>query len=332
MILVDARWSGEHGIGRYSNEVLSIFDKNPFANFFLGKSAPASVNGITSLSLRCCSSNVSGFYSPGFVAAVNWKLPQLVTVHDLIHLDVASEASGFKNFYYNILRSILKRQRAVITVSHYSAQRMQEWLGPVGPKIYVVYNGVSDRFTCDVEAPSAVFRPYFLYVGNTKPHKNVDKLLQAFQRSGLYREADFRLVCRPDENLLRIVNKLDLQNHTHFHTGVDEEALASLYRGGIATCLISSVEGFGLPVVEAMRCGAQVLVSHCGALREVAGPDAIFVDPSAEESIVSGLNEAFSQWGHDPHPNMKNIEFSKRYAWSETRTNVRRIVDEVFFS
>jgi glycosyltransferase involved in cell wall biosynthesis len=196
----------------------------------------------------------SVLYSPGFNAGVTLAR-QVLTIHDLIHLQIPSEKSIAKGLYYNqVVKRAIKRAGVVMTVSATSARAIAGWVDSPDVEIVVVGCGRSQAFATDGTA--TVFdRPTFLYVGNLKPHKNVDVLFAA-------------LALRPDFNLIVVTSDVEqaqaavaaagLASQVSIRTGVSDDELASLYRGAVGALQPSILEGFGLPVLEAMSCGTRV--------------------------------------------------------------------------
>jgi glycosyltransferase involved in cell wall biosynthesis len=189
------------------------------------------------------------FHAPHYVAPIT-RIPLVVTVHDLIHL---RDPNPLKRLYARtMIGRAVRKARKVLTVSETVKQEIEQTFGIEG--VIVTPNG-SDHLP-DNRQPTT--DNYFLYVGNDKPHKNVPVAIEAARRVGVE---------------LRQVGAARF---------VSDAELASLYRGAIALVMPSREEGFGLPAVEAMRCGTAVITSTAPALVEVTGDAALHVAPTAE--------------------------------------------------
>ena len=136
--------------------------------------------------------------------------------------------------------------------------------------------------------------PFVLYVGNIKPHKNIERLIDAFGRARGQCPDNLKLIIIGDEiskypALRQSVHKHKLDKHVRFLGFQPMETLAAFYRLARAFVFPSLYEGFGLPPLEAMACGAPVVTSNVSSLPEVAGGAALLVDPYDADSIASGI-------------------------------------------
>jgi glycosyltransferase involved in cell wall biosynthesis len=270
-IVVDERWGGEHGIGRFAAEVVARLDV-PWTALG-GGGSPTSVLDVLSVR-RAKVPAASVLYSPGFNAGLTLAR-QILTIHDLIHLQIPSEKSFAKGLYYNqVVKRAIKRAGVVMTVSATSARAIADWVASPGVDVVVVGCGRSQAFA--LEGPSASFeKPTFLYVGNLKPHKNVDVLFAA-------------LALRPDYSLVVVTSDVDqaeaavaavgLIGQVTIRTGVSDDELAALYRGAAGALQPSVLEGFGLPVLEAMACGTRVASwAGCESVQEIRSDTGVTV-------------------------------------------------------
>lgn len=217
-------------------------------------------------------------YSPGFNAGLTLAR-QVLTIHDLIHLQIPSEKSFAKGLYYNqVVKRAIKRAGVVMTVSATSARAIAEWVGDAAVEIVVVGCGRSQAFA--LSGPTASFgRPTFLYVGNLKPHKNVDVLFNAL---ALRPDYDLILVTSDVEQAETAVRAAGLTGQVSIRTGVSDEELASLYRGAAGALQPSVLEGFGLPVLEAMACGTRVASwTGCESVREIRSDTGVSVESAS---------------------------------------------------
>jgi len=285
-LLVDNRWFGATGIGRYAKEILQ---RAPSGNVIEHLSQTWAIKNPISpllLGLEINRRAPDLFWSPGFMPPMNSKSPFIVTVHDLIHLRYGTKLQAL--YYNEVIRPLLKKSRCVLTVSEYSRNEILDWTGLPSEKVVSVYNAVSDGYTCE----GGMFDPgyqYLLYVGNKRHHKNLQRLIIAFSEADLPEE--IKLVFTGDETKeLRILaDKLKVSDRLVYLGFVQEVELPAIYRGAVAVILVSIYEGFGIPVIESMACCTPVLASNVSALPEISGKAAYLVDPESIDDISNGI-------------------------------------------
>ncbi len=284
-ISFDARWLGPHGIGRYAAEVSARCAMHPL--ILPGK--PLGLWDPIQLSQILARQRPRHFFSPGFNAPLGSPCPFSLTIHDLIHLDVPDERSWVKYAYYqHVVRPALHRAACIFTVSEYSRQRIAAWSGIDMARITLAGNGVDKEFS-PTGSGWTHERPYLLYVGNQKPHKNVAGMVRAFACSGLASEFDLLLSGELSRSVAEVSAWVGVADKVKGLGFVHETDLPALYRSAHALVMPSRYEGFGLPVVEAMACGTPVLSSNQTALPEVGGEAVMYFDPDDQESFVQGL-------------------------------------------
>lgn len=290
-VLYDNRWSGPHGIGRFSAEVRRRIGGQVFE---LSGAHPVSPLGLIQTEARpqwrVARHRDVLFFSPGYTPSLSWRGQMAFTVHDLIHLDVAEESSRFKSAYYDqvVKRALRHPEMIALTVSRFSQQRIADWAGIDPDRLVVVGNGVDGTFSADGEATRRD-RPYVLHVGNTKPHKNLRRLVQAMAELP---DLDLVLSAKPEPELIDLAGKLRMADRLTFCSGIPEAELPQWYRGAAAVAICSLYEGFGLPALEGMASGVPVVASQTTSLAEVVGDAGVQVDPLDVDAIRDGLRRA----------------------------------------
>jgi glycosyltransferase involved in cell wall biosynthesis len=324
-LLVDARWIGMHGIGRFAREILSRLPEAAAMPRGLGPAHPADP-AWAALHLARLRPDV--YFSPGFNPPLAAPVPFVITLHDLIPLQVAEERRFAKRLYYErLVRPATRRAFRVITVSESSRREIADWAGLDPERIVVAGNGVSpgfaaggDRFRLD--------RPYVLYVGSRSPHKNVRALLHAFAASGLATRTALLLSGAADERTRRWIAEAGLGDaQVRFAGAIPESCLPDYYRGALALAIPSLAEGFGLPALEAMACGTPVLAAARGALPEVLGEAGHLVDPTRVEAIAAGLQRVVSDEPLRARLAERGPERAARFRWEDCAARVQRILE-----
>lgn len=323
-LIYDNRWKGAHGIGRFSQNIQRRLNGPVFE--ITGEN-PVSPTGLLNLELQI--QRASGichpeaFFSPGYTPSITWRGPSVFTVHDLIHIDVPEEASLFKTLYYNrVIRPAMARAQRVLTVSEYSRQRLLDWSDVEPEQVVVVGNGVDDAFSPDGRKHDPGY-PYLFYVRNTKPHKNVPKLLEAFAQMDV---SGLRLILSglPDEPTRHQALRLGIYERVVFAGRISDEDLPAYYRGAEVVTMPSLYEGFGLPALEGMASGVPVVVSNTTSLPEVVGEAGLLVDPRDAASIADGLMKALTD--SELRLSMKHLglERASLFNWDDVAAKVRR--------
>jgi glycosyltransferase involved in cell wall biosynthesis len=316
MKIFDARWDGPHGIGRFSLEVgrrLGGFERISLSG------SPADALDPLRLALYLRSAKPELFVSPGYNPPLGAPCRFVFCVHDLNHLVRSENSSTLKRAYYrHVIRPALYRAQVVLTVSEFTRRSICEWATLPESRVRNVGNGVSDAFIPAGPPHARWDRPYFLYVGNHKPHKNFDRLLEAFALSRV--QDDFLLVGTgtPTDESRRRVQDLRLEDRVSFVGEVSDHELASLYRGATALALVSLYEGFGLPLIEAMSCGTPVITSNVAAMPEVVGDAAIQVDPLDVGAIAESLAKVASDSQLRQNLRARGLERAQLYSWDIT--------------
>lgn len=285
--ILDVRWCGEHGIGRFAREVA---DRLP-AQKYIGNGRPMSPLDPIRLArtLRMGSTSNDWFLSPGYNAPLWGDMPCVLTVHDLNHIDRPDNSSFAKRLYYHlVLRRLCRRARAVLTVSEFSRGRISSWMGIDPRRVFNVGNGVSGVFSSTGERWGDG-REYVLCVSNRRGHKNEPAVVAAFAAAAL--PASVRLVFTGEETamLREQARSLGVGERLVFTGRVSEETLAALYRGALCLCFASLYEGFGLPIVEAFASGTPVITSNVTSMPEIAGDATLLVDPNDMNAIAAAL-------------------------------------------
>ena len=238
-------------------------------------------------------------------------LKNVVTLHDLnFYRHPEWYSLAFRLVYSLCAVPGLRRAARVVAVSDYVRRQAEEVLKIRPGRLARVYNGVKP--ICPGGRPPA--GRYLLCVGSLQPHKNLARMIRAFQ--SVRAEApdlELRVVGRPQPRFAKDPDLPGLLGSPGVRLlgYLSEADLASEYSQALAFCYPSLEEGFGLPVLEAMGLETPVLTSDLSCLPEVAGPSAVLVDPMSEDSIAGGLRRIL---GWTASQRRETVEAGKRWA------------------
>ena len=284
------------------------------------------------------------FHAPHYVMSPAIRCRSLVTIHDCIHLVFPQYLPNRAAYVYAraFMWSAARRSHRILTVSEASKRDIVQFLNVPPEKIVVVYNAIDERFRVapSEEAIARVRERYqldhrfVLYVGNIKPHKNLVRLIEAFDRLRKRKFDELTLLIIGDEisklpALRRAVHGHKLHKHVRFLGYLPDDMLAILYRLAAVFVFPSLHEGFGLPPLEAMACGAPVVTSNVSSLPEVTGDAAVLVDPYDVESITDGIARVLTDPALREELRVKGIARSREFSWERSVSRTREIYQEV---
>lgn len=252
---------------------------------------------------------------------------QVLTLHDALPFDHPEWlAPAFRVWYRWLIPRLVRRVERIITVSHYSRDRLIAHLGIPREKIVVIPHGVDERFyprpEPEIAAAAAALRlpsrQYLLSVCSLDPRKNLPRLLAAWEAALPAAPPDLWLVLAGRLSLPGITPRLDLRLPPRtFVTGhVADTALPPLLSGALAFAYLSLYEGFGLPLLEAMACGAPALTSGAAAIPEVVGGAALVADPADVGAITAALRRLVASTDLRAELRERGLARARFFPWS----------------
>jgi len=244
----------------------------------------------------------AAFHFPLTVMLPRVGSPATTTIHDLQHEAFPQFFSRPQLAYRRrVYGRSVRASRLVIAVSEHVRDDLVARLGYPRERVRVIYHGIDrERFSPD----SRERRHFLLYPANWWPHKNHERLLEAFALARVERP-ELRLVLTGSDH------PDGLPEGVRSLGRVSEERLVDLYREAAALVFPSLYEGFGLPPLEAMACGCPVAVSRVAALPEVCGDAAVYFDPTSVEDVARGIFDVLD------HPAPGGPERAALFTWEE---------------
>ena len=265
---------------------------------------------------------------------------QMVTIHDLkyvLHPEFMGSKGKLKSIYLkNLMRHAAKHCDKLITVSESTRNDLLKvfpHMSGLQERARVVYEAatVSMKTNREMIKKFELERPYFLYLGELRPHKNVGRVIQAFMqfKAQASPDADIRLIVagKPHKSF---VMPADAHREDIIFTGyVKDDDAYTLYSNALAYCLPSLYEGFGLPILEAMKCGCPVITSDFSSTAEVAGEAGVLVDPLSVDAIADAMSRIYTDGVFRQELVAKGYEREKEFSWAKAAEETLGIYKEI---
>ena len=293
------------GTARYLESLLARLDVHPVA---FGGTGKASVLARElwwyplQLSLL---RDVDVLHCPTYYGPLRPRVPTVVTVHDLAVLRHSDWFPAWTRTYApRVVPHVVRAATRVIAVSEFTARDVERLLHVPRERIRVVPNGVESIFTPDGPRADG---DYVLAVGTLEPRKNLARTVEAARRAGV----ELRVAGAPGWGAV--------DAGVAWQGRVDDAELARLYRGARCVVYPSLYEGYGLPVAEALACGTPVVTSRDSAMAELAGGNAVLVDPTDVDDIARGIRAAVG----------RRVEGFVTPTWDETARLTAEVYREV---
>lgn len=269
---------------------------------------------------------------------------KIVTVHDMVYKTFPETVRGRTRYMLDTgLKKSMKRADRIVTDSEFSRQEIIRYFPQFADKIRVVYCGVDQNRFHPVENAAQIAavrekfsldREYFLYLGTVEPRKNLERLIDAYDRFAKGKSQAPYLVLAGgkgwlDDGIYRKVQELHLEKTVLFTEYVPDEDICPLMCGALAFVFPSIYEGFGMPPLEAMACGVPVLTTHAASLPEVVGEDAVVVDPYDPGAIADGLEQLYTDADLRKRLAEAGPKRATQFSWEASAKQLYAVYEEV---
>ena len=282
------------------------------------------------------------FFSPDGYLSLTSKIRQIGVIHDINFEHYPDDLKPvMRKYYLNNFPKFAKLADHVITVSEYSKQDICSQYSIADQKITAIWNGASDVFTpvddhtkSEIQLKYSYGKPYFLFVGAIHPRKNLQRLIPAFEKFKLNNpDSDFQLVIVGTELWSNAGANIEIEpsvkEQIHFTGHLPLEQLAQVVAAATVFTFVPYFEGFGIPLVEAMKCGTPILSGDKTSLPEVAGDAALYCDPFRVDDITEKLATIALDENLRAELSEKGLERSKLFSWDTSADKVWEVIDSV---
>lgn len=273
---------------------------------------------------------------PHFNVPLLYRKPFVVTVHDLILLQFPTvRATTLSPLLYklkfaayrHVIGSALKRARGILTVSKTTRKEIiKHFPGTKRKQIVVTYNACAPQFqtreTGKSEGASSC-EPFILYVGNAYPHKNLEHLVNAFQKFRLHGHEEWKLILVGSRDyfygrLQKETLESDRAENVIFYGHASDEQLSLLYRTAKFYAFPSLCEGFGVPPLEAMCNGLPVASSKASCMPEILKDAAVYFDATDIDDTANALSRLADDKSLRDELTKRGHELADEYDWETT--------------
>lgn len=278
------------------------------------------------------------FFSPTHYLPLITTVPSVVSIFDLSYLKYP-ELFKKRDLYQLKLwgKFSINRAKAVITISKFSKNAIMDEYKIASEKVKVIYPGVKQESRRmnkelsinELQKKYGIGKNFVLFVGTLQPRKNIAKLVEAISK---IKDVELLVVGKKGwqyEEILNSPKKYAVGNRVKFLEFVPDEDLAILYKQAVCFVLPSLYEGFGLPVLEAMKNGCPVIVSNTSSLPEAGGDAALYIDPNDASDIAQKIEKLLSDKNLRQEMIDKGYEQVKKFSWEKAAKETLQVLKEV---
>lgn len=291
------------------------------------------------------SGSVDIYHGPDFVLPpLSKKVRKVVTVHDLAFLEHPEYAvPSLAAYLKQVVPRAVEEADVVATVSHEVSRTLMKHFQAPREKLTVIPNGVNPyfrRITDPIILNATRYKfglkqPFVFTVGTMQPRKNHIGLIKAFYEARQQKKGPALLAIAGEEGWLyeetrKTVADLKLENKVRFLGRVSDLELISLYSMAEIFAFPSFFEGFGIPPLEAMACGAPVITSNTSSLPEVVGDAALLVDPANVSEMAQALVRLSEDEALRQELQRKGYERAKEYSWEKSASKQLNIYQRLY--
>jgi len=279
-------------------------------------------------------------------APIRCSIPLVLTLHDIIFLEPRDKSN--KSLYQNmgwlyrrlVVPRILPKCRRIITVSNFELGNIVTKLAIPAERMAMIYNGYNEWFT-ETADDKCVYQKYIgqkgfiFFLGNTDPKKNTERTLVAYARylrqSAVKRPLLMADLDRQYLNDIIARNHIEhIREHLHMPGYIPNSDLPYIYSDAFAFLYTSLRESFGIPLLEAMACGTPVITSNTSSMPEIAGQQAILVDPESPDEIAAMLIRLENDAAFYQQQRQIGLERARLFSWEKTASQLLQLYYDVY--
>ncbi|MFA8437010.1 MAG: glycosyltransferase family 4 protein, partial [Marinifilaceae bacterium] len=289
-----------------------------------------------------CTSNTAPFFCP---------IPLVVTLHDIIYLENkgllgtgGSLYQKFGNLYrrWNVPGAV-KNAEAIITVSNFEKSNIDQKMPQIKDKTIAIYNGVGEHFSpiresktlSQVREKYKLPEKYIFFLGNLAPKKNTPNVLKAYNRyhNSVSNPLPLVMIDFGKEKLRQMLASFQMENlleHIHLSGYISNTDLPAIYSMSELFLYPSLRESFGIPILEAMRCGTPVITSTTSSMPEIAGDAALLVNPNNSKELANAIEYILSDLEFREKLIQKGFNRSKKFSWTKMAERNLKLYNKIY--
>ena len=274
------------------------------------------------------------YYSPDGYLSLRSDVKQVAHFHDLNFEHYPKDMPKIHLWHYKkYFPQFAYKAKRIVTVSEFSKQDIVGCYHVDPDKIDVAYNGVNERFVPISDEEKEVVRnrytdgqPYFMFVGSLHPRKNLARLFTAYDLFKSQTPSNVKLLIVGEkrwwsEPIEQAYSQMRFKDDVVFAGRLSAADLHKVTAAALASVYVSYFEGFGIPILEAFRCGTPVITSNVTSMPEVADDAALLVDPFSEASIAEGMTEMLDENVREALVEKGN-ERVKDFSWDKAAQDI----------
>jgi len=282
------------------------------------------------------------FLSPDGYLSLRSAVPSIAVIHDINFEHYPKDLPFlFRKYYRHFFPRYAQKADRIATVSTFSKHDIAEHYGVNPEKIDVVYNGANERYRpidansiASTRAEMTDGAPYFLFIGALHPRKNIARMLLAYDQFRKQSDSKVKLLIVGGKkwwtgDMKTAFEGMQFQQDVIFAGRIAPEKLHHVIAAAMALVYVSYFEGFGIPILEALKCDVPVITSDATSMPEVAGKAALLVDPFSTESIAT----AMQQMAEKPELRAELIaagrKQSQQFSWQQTADRLWQTIEQV---
>jgi glycosyltransferase involved in cell wall biosynthesis len=278
------------------------------------------------------------FYSPDFVLPPTRAKRKILTIHDLsFKRHPETTVPNLKWYLDAAVPRAIARADLILADSNATRDDLQEFFNTPPDRIQTLYSGCDDFFhrvtdaqkLQTIRAKYALHKPFLLNVGTIEPRKNLARLIEAFSKLKQRRELELVIAGGRGwlyDEIYAAPEKFGVSAQVRFIGFAPDEDLPALYSLAELFVYPSLYEGFGLPVVEALACGAAVVTSNNSSLPEVAGDAAVMIDARDTDALVWAIRRLLEDSTWRAIKQTKALEQAKKFSWQKSAAELQRVL------